>query len=44
MEKHIVKVLKTEFVTHNVRRFTIEKPAGYKFISGQATDVSIKCF
>ncbi len=41
MEKHIVKVLKTEFVTHNVRRFTIEKPAGYKFISGQATDVSI---
>ena len=41
MEKHIVKVLKAEFVTHNVRRFTIEKPAGYKFISGQATDVSI---
>lgn len=41
MEKHIVKVLKTEFVTHNVKRFTIEKPAGYTFISGQATDVSI---
>lgn len=41
MEKHIVKVLKTEFVTHNVKRFTVEKPAGYKFISGQATDVSI---
>jgi len=41
MEKHIVKVLKTEFVTHNVKRFTLEKPAGYTFISGQATDVSI---
>ncbi|HEY8784532.1 MAG TPA: flavodoxin reductase [Mucilaginibacter sp.] len=41
MEKHIVKVLKTEFVTHNVKRFTFEKPAGYSFISGQATDVSI---
>jgi len=41
MEKHIVKVLKTEMVTHNVKRFTIEKPAGYTFISGQATDVSI---
>ena len=41
MEKHIVKVLKTEFVTHNVKRFTLEKPAGYHFISGQATDVSI---
>jgi len=41
MEKHIVKVLKTEMVTHNVKRFTIEKPAGYTFISGHATDVSI---
>jgi ferredoxin-NADP reductase len=41
MEKHIVKVLKTEFVTHNVKRFTVEKPWGYTFISGQATDVSI---
>jgi ferredoxin-NADP reductase len=41
MEKHIVKVLSTEFVTHNVKRFTLEKPAGYTFISGQATDVSI---
>jgi ferredoxin-NADP reductase len=41
MEKHIVKVLKTEMVTHNVKRFTIEKPAGYTFTPGQATDVSI---
>jgi ferredoxin-NADP reductase len=41
MEKHIVKVLKTEMVTHNVKRFTLEKPAGYSFVSGQATDVSI---
>jgi ferredoxin-NADP reductase len=41
METHIVKVLKTESVTHNVKRFTLEKPAGYTFISGQATDVAI---
>lgn len=41
MEKHIVKVLKTELVTHNVKRFLVEKPAGYTFKSGQATDVSI---
>ncbi|BAU53876.1 FAD-binding oxidoreductase [Mucilaginibacter gotjawali] len=41
MEKHIVKVLKTEFVTHNVKRFTLQRPAGYTFTSGQATDVSI---
>lgn len=41
MEKHIVKVLKTHLVTHNVKQFDIEKPAGYTFIPGQATDVSI---
>jgi ferredoxin-NADP reductase len=41
MEKHIVKVLKTEFVAHNVKRFEVEKPAGYTFVPGQATDVSI---
>jgi ferredoxin-NADP reductase len=41
MEKHIVKVLQTAMVTHNVKRFTVEKPKGYSFISGQATDVSI---
>jgi len=41
MEKHIVKVLKTTYVTHNVKRFTVEKPAGYTYTPGQATDVSI---
>ena len=38
---HKVKILKTEFVTHNVRHFVVERPADYNFISGQATDVSI---
>jgi ferredoxin-NADP reductase len=33
--------MNTEFVTHNVKRFTLQKPEGYTFISGQATDVSI---
>ena len=41
MEKHIVKVLWTRMVTHNVKQFDIEKPAGYHFTPGQATDVSI---
>jgi len=41
MEQHIVKILGAEFVTHNVRRFKVERPAGYEFTSGQATDVSI---
>src|SRR6187401_3313648 len=38
---HIVKVLETQFVTHNVKRFTLEKPVGYSFVPGQATDVAI---
>lgn len=31
----------TEFVTHNVRRFVVEKPPGFRFIPGQATDCTI---
>ena len=41
MEEHIVQILKTELVTHNVRRFTLEKPPAYQYIPGQATDVCI---
>lgn len=41
MERHIVKVLATEYLTHNVKRFVTEKPAGYNYTPGQATDISI---
>lgn len=41
MEQHVVKILSSEYVTHNVKRFTVEKPPGYKFKAGQATGVSI---
>ncbi len=41
MNSHIVKVLKTDSLTHNVKRFVVEKPSGYTFIPGQATEVSI---
>ncbi len=41
MEQHIVKILKAESVTHDVRRFTVEKPEGYSFTPGQATEVSL---
>lgn len=40
-EEHIVKILKTENVTHNVKRFTLSKPDDYKFKPGQATDITI---
>jgi len=41
MEEYIVKILQIDEVTHNVKRFKFEKPVGYSFIPGQATDVSI---
>jgi ferredoxin-NADP reductase len=40
-EEHIVKILKTEYVTHDVKRFTLTKPDSYKFKPGQATDIVI---
>lgn len=42
MISYNVKILKTEFVTHDVKRFRVEKPAGYKYQPGQATEVTIK--
>ena len=36
-----VKILKTDFVTHDVKRFILEKPKDYQFEPGQATEVSI---
>jgi len=41
MTSYPVKILLTEPVTHNVKRFKIEKPAGYTYIPGQATEISI---
>jgi ferredoxin-NADP reductase len=41
MEEHLVKILKAEYLTHDVKRFAVEKPPGYTFIPGQATEVSI---
>ncbi len=41
MEEHIVRIIRTEQLTHDVKRFQVEKPQGYSFIPGQATDVSV---
>lgn len=41
MEEHIVKILETGNVTHNVKRFKISKPESYQFKPGQATDIVI---
>jgi len=42
MEEHVVKVLDIGKVTHDVLAIKVEKPAGYNFVPGQATEVAIK--
>ena len=41
MAKHIVKILDTAFVTQNVKRIQVEKPQGYTFTPGEATDLAL---
>jgi ferredoxin-NADP reductase len=37
----IVKILSTQYITHNVKQFRLEKPEGFSFTPGQATELSI---
>src|SRR3954467_11851082 len=39
--QHTQRIISITQVPHNVRCIRIEKPAGYTFTPGQATDVSI---
>lgn len=41
MFEMIVKILDISSVTHDVKRFLVEKPKGFKFTPGQATEVAI---
>jgi ferredoxin-NADP reductase len=41
MSKHIVKILEAGFITHDVKRFVVERPPDYDFVPGQATDVAV---
>ncbi len=41
MESHIVKIKTIRQVTHDVKSFRIEKPEGYVFKPGQATEIAI---
>ncbi len=36
-----INILQTQFVTHDVKRFVLQKPKGFKFVPGQATELSI---
>lgn len=41
MDIYPVRILSTRWVTHNVRQFMVDKPKGYTFVPGQATEVSL---
>jgi ferredoxin-NADP reductase len=41
MESHIVKIKSLNKVTHDVVRIVVERPAGYAFTPGQATEIAI---
>ena len=41
MEEHLVRIIRTEQLTHDVKKFQVEKPQGYSFIPGQATNLSV---
>src|ERR1017187_7513321 len=36
-----LKILETNYITHDVKRFVLEKPPGYTFIPGQSVNISI---
>ena len=41
MQEYKLKILEIKNIARNVRAYQLEKPNGYKFIPGQATDVAI---
>jgi ferredoxin-NADP reductase len=38
---NVVEIIDMKQITHDVKQFRVEKPKGYQFIPGQATDMSI---
>jgi hypothetical protein len=38
---HIVKINQIQSITHDVNQYIVDKPSGYSFLPGQATDVAI---
>lgn len=41
MAQHIVKVLAANYITHDVKRFVVEKPEGFQYQSGETAYVAI---
>ena len=41
MESYLVKVISVNWITHDVLKITTEKPDGYTYLPGQATELAI---
>jgi hypothetical protein len=41
MEEHVVRIISIEQLTHDVKKFQVDRPEGYSFIPGQATNISV---
>lgn len=41
MENHIIKIASIHHITHDVLRIVTDKPAGFAFLPGQATQIAI---
>jgi len=39
--EHIAKIISSKYLSHNVKQFRVEKPTGYSFTPGQATELAI---
>ena len=42
-KEFVVKILKAEWVAHDVRRFNVEKPEGFSFIILRAVSKNLLC-
>lgn len=40
-EVYPLKILDTNYLTHNVKRFVVEKPVGFSYIPGQSTHLAV---
>ncbi|HTN44929.1 MAG TPA: FAD-binding oxidoreductase [Flavipsychrobacter sp.] len=38
---HTLKILDTEYINYNVKRFVLEKPIGWMYVPGQATHIAV---
>ena len=41
MNEYPVKILEASYINYNVKRFVVEKPEGFTFVPGQATEVAL---